>query len=201
MNLVVNEQKLCGKPTRRGVCHIPLRGGVCFLHDRTDIADRNAKVARAFRDHNPEGFRQQRKTAGRAGFTAAGGEVWRAEQSEKARQWRLAHPSKPERVVMEILMEHLSLTVSYDREYVIEGDERAVDIAFPEQCCVIEIAGHQYKASFGESASRATKFEQKIAWLENLGWNVHVFDASHTADPAAENKRLLAWLSQHQLLD
>ena len=201
MSIVVNGKLVCGKPTRRGgLCQIRLRGNVCPTHD-CDLSSRNAKVAAAWRANNPEDFTAQRRSSGRAGFEKVGGEIWRTEQSEKARQWRLAHPSKPERVVMEILMEHLSLNVSYDREYVIEGDERAVDFAFPEQKCVIEVAGHQYRASFGESAPRASKFAQKIAWLEALGWNVHVFDASHNADPAAETTRLLAWLSQHQLLD
>lgn len=199
MSIVVNGKILCGKPTRRGLCRFPLRGGKCPTHD-SDLSSRNQKVAAAWRANNPESFAAQRKRSGRAGYDKVGGEVWRAAQSEKARQWRLAHPSEPERWIMDVLLEHLSLTVCYDREYVIEGDERAVDFCFPEHHCVIEVLGHQQKASFGESASRMAKVETKIAWLESLGWRVHVVDASRSADRDAEKTRLLAFLSQHGLL-
>jgi|GEM_PF-4773737 len=200
MSIIRDGKILCGKPTRRGgLCQLPLRGGKCPTHD-SDLSSRNQKVSAAWRANNPDGFVAQRKTSGRAGFEKVGGEAWRLQQSEKARQWRLAHPSEPERWIIDVLLEHLALDVSYDREYVIDGDERAVDFAFPEQRCVIEVLGHQYKASFGESAARMTRVEAKIAWLESLDWKVHVVDASQNADRDAEKRRLLSFLSQHGLL-
>lgn len=199
MSIVIDGIVRCGRPTRKGLCQFPLRGGKCATHD-ADLSSRNQKVAAAWRANNPAAFIAQRKLSGRAGFVAAGGEGWRCEQSEKARLWRLAHPSEPERWVMDVLLEHLSLTVSYDREYVIEGDERAVDFAMPEERCVIECAGHQYKASFGETEPRAARLADKVAWLEALGWHVLVIDASPGADRNVEEIRLLSFLAKWGLL-
>lgn len=215
MSIVINQAARCGKPGTRGLCKLKLRGGLCPVHDNLEAARERLRAmgkrggqtrATQFDSEFQQNARSHVKReslqrAGRAGYAQVGGEVWRCEQSEKARQWRLAHPSEPERWVIEILMEHLSLTVSYDREYVIEGDERAVDFAMPDERCVIEVVGHQYKASFGETAPRAGKFADKIAWLASLGYHVHVVDASPGADRNVEKTRLLAFLSQHRLLD
>lgn len=128
--------------------------------------------------------------AGRAGYEKVGGLEWWALQTEKARYWRFKHPSEPERWVADVLIAHT--LESYDREYIVDGDPRAVDFAFPEHCVAIEVNGHQESPSFGEAAARAQKHAAKVAWLESLGWRVHVVNAKD--DRASEERRLIEFL-------
>lgn len=187
----------CGKPTRRGTCHIRLRGGMCFVHDLTDLAARNAKIAQQFREKNPEAFTQQRRAAGRAGYAKVGGVVWWTEQTEKARLWRLEHPSAHERTVMDALLHLLALDVHYDRE-VIFDDPRAVDFVLyrnRQAVAAIEVTESENRATFG----RDDKLAAKVEWLKSLGLAVHIFYGS--ADLQTEFDRLGNFLREHGLAE
>lgn len=181
---------LCGRPTRRGTCQIPLRGGKCVTHD-ADLAARNANVARSFQSKNPDAFRSQRADAGRLGFAAAGGRIWLAEQTEKARLYRFDHPSAYEQTVAEILAETLTLEHEYDREVIIDGDSRAVDFVIYRDrvpVCAIEVTESETRATWG----RDEKLKTKIAWLETF---MPTFVFYGAADLGAELARLGEFLT------
>lgn len=187
---------LCNKHTRKGTCHIPLRGGVCFLHDRTDLAARNAKVANAFRENNPEAFRAQRVASGKRGFQKVGGMIWWAEQTEKARLWRIEHPSAHEQTLCELLTRLLALDVHYDRDVIINGDPRAVDVILYRDGvarAAIEATESRQHVTFG----RAEKLARKVAWLEDLGIPTHIFFGAD--DLQTEVERLGKFLEEHNL--
>lgn len=162
------------------------------MHDSTDLAARNAKVARAFQTHNPAAFKAQRQAAGKRGYVNAGGVAWWCEQTDKARLWRIENPSEPEQILLALLSE-LTL-VPFDREYIIDADPRAVDVAFaPWQCC-IECTERETRASFGRNTQR----DAKAAWLAAHGWNVHYF--YYDADLQTETQRLATFLQEHRLI-
>lgn len=181
MNAVLNGAVVCGKPTRRGVCQIKLRGGKCPVHARGRkqvIAERNRKAHANRVANHPDEWKAHQARAGLHNWRNA---------TELARQWRLAHPSVHEKHVIELLIEHVALDAHWDREYVIDGDPRAIDIVFPQRKVAIEVCDH----------GRPTA--AKVEWLERLGWNVHVYDAN--ADSDAADRLLLAFLSSVGLLD
>ena len=188
---------LCGRTTRKGMCNIPLRAGKCFVHDLTDLKKRNRKVARAFRKHNPEAFTAQRRAAGHRGYLATGGSNGWERANQFAINWRTKHRSEPERWTEQII--RAAGYTGFVLEYQIDGDPRTLDFAFVADHVCVETNGHQDKCAFGETESRAAKHAAKIAWLEALGWKVHVVHASAGADRNAEQTRLLAFLSQFPL--
>lgn len=156
----------CLRPTRRGgVCQIPLRGGICPTHDLPPerLATRNSKVAHSAKANHPRKYRQQHKECGRAGYVAVGGEVWWQDQTEKARLYRLAHPSAPEQWTMDVL--EVAGFTGYEREVKLLGDARAVDFYFPDLNLALEVWAHQDKPSFGE---RKARFEKQCDKLGDL---------------------------------
>lgn len=191
----MNTSQLCGKPTRRGVCHIPLRGGKCPTHDAPNLAARNRKVARAFKKNNLEAFTAQQRAAGHLGYVATGGKHGWQRANQLAIAYRQKHRSPPERWCEGVVSDAGYTT--FVTEHQIDEDARTLDLAFvPEKVC-IEVNGHQDKPAFGETESRAAKHARKVAWLESLGWKVLVVHPN--ADREAEAKRILAWLAQFKL--
>lgn len=113
--------------------------------------------------------RESLQRAGRAGFKAAGGKLGWEKVNEKARQWRLDHPSGPEKQVMAILDAHGE---NYTREFPFGN--RSIDFAWPEKMFGLEINGHQYKKSFGEDHSREETQAFKLRELTAAGWKIVV---------------------------
>lgn len=199
MTIVTGTIIRCGKPrpNGRGLCQFPLRGGKCPTHD-CDLHSRNSRVAQNFQTNRPDATHAQRSKAGRAGYDKVGGLVWWAEQTDKARQWRLEHPSAHERVVIELLLQTLAIDVNYDREVVLEGDPRAVDFVLyrgERAVCAIEVTQSATHATFG----RDEKLKAKVAWLESLDLPVHLFYGGD--DLQTEIERLGKFLHAHQLTD
>lgn len=193
MNARSTLRPLCGRRGRRGPCRMPLsHDGKCPVHDSTDLAARNSAVALSFREKRPDAFRAQRSTAGKCGQAKTGEAQW-AYATEMARQWRIEHPSEPEQLLGSVLSD-FDILVHMEREHVIAGDPRAVDVAFPFQKCCIECTGSAARASFGRNDKR----EAKRAWLESLGWNIHYF--YYDADFDTEVRRLGDFLAAHQLI-
>lgn len=163
----------CGKVGRRGPCRMRLSlSGKCPVHDLMDLSARNSKVAQNFRERDLAAFTAQHSAAGKLGYAKTGIEQW-AYATELARQWRLQHPSEPERVVSDLLLQMTGMTAHYDREYIINSDPRAVDFAFPESKCCIEVTDMDGHPTFG----RSDKQRSKLEWLASLGWSVYVFHA------------------------
>lgn len=184
---------LCGKKTRRGNCKMRLtNNGKCGIHDLTDLSARNAAVAQAFRERHPDAFHAQRSSAGKRGFARTGIAQWEIATNEE-RLYRLAHPSEPEQLLGAVLAD-FGIWVLMEREYVIDGDPRAVDVAFPYQRCCIECTERPDRASFGRNDKRAAK----RAWLEALGWSVHYF--YYAADYETEVRRLQTFLAAHGII-
>lgn len=184
---------LCGKKTRRGNCKMRLTAdGKCGIHDLTDLSARNAAVAQAFRERHPDAFHAQRSSAGKRGFAKTGVAQWEIATNE-ARLYRLANPSEPETLLGSVLSD-FNIVVYLQREYVIDGDPRAVDVAFPFQKCCIECTESAARASFGRNDKR----EMKRAWIESLGWNVHYF--YYGADYQTEVLRLRTFLAAHAII-
>jgi hypothetical protein len=141
-----------GRMTKHGTpCQLTLNGGRCPTHD-VDLSKRNSRVARAFKKNSPDRFQAQRSAAGKCGFKATGEMLGWDKANELAREWRIKHPSEPERWAIGVLaaagLNH------YEREYPVLG-RSALDIAWPEAMRAIEINGHQGKAAFGETEPRA----------------------------------------------
>lgn len=170
-------RQLCGKPTRQGSpCKLPRP---CPTHNHK-LAARNAKVRASFASRDPQAYAAHQSEAGRRGYQAAGAKVGWEKMIEKARQWRLAHPSGPERWAIGLL-EQAGLN-HYEREYPL-SDGYSLDIAWPEHKRAIEIDGHPSRASESEQLRRQARQEHKLAELAAEGWQVLVIDA--TTDRAA----------------
>lgn len=168
----------CGRPTRKGTpCKL---GQPCPVHETVDLSARNAAVARSWRERDPEGFTAQRSKAGKAGYLATGARKGWAVANERARQYRLKHPSEPEQWAIGVL-EAAGLN-HYEREHPVAGGS-ALDFAWPAALRGIEINGHQARASFGESEPRLERQTQKTKKLAAEGWQILVVDA--TADRGA----------------
>ena len=104
----------------------------------------------------------------------------------KCREYRVHHPSRHERQVMDILhglglVEHRD----YEREYEAlgEGEFASVDFAFVSRCKAIEVNGRvHYDPLFDHPnypASRAAKEAKKLERLRHAGWDVLVLDYRH----------------------
>lgn len=122
------------------------------------------------------------QAAGRAGFKAAGGKLGWEKVNEKARQWRLANPSGPERKVIEILD---SLGETYKREHPVGN--RSIDFAWPEKKFGIEVNGHQFKKSFGEDYTREASQEYKLRELAEAGWSIVVIRHDEISEEVIKN--------------
>lgn len=183
----------CGKPTTRGtLCKIILRGGLCSVHDNLDLARERLRAmgkrggqtrATQFdsefqRNARSHVKRESLQKSGRAGYDKVGGLIWWAEQTEKARLWRLEHPSAHERTVMDALLQMLALDVNWDREVILDADPRAVDFVLYRNgtpLAGIEVTESKTRATFG----RDEKFAAKVEWLKGLGLAVHCFYGAH----------------------
>jgi hypothetical protein len=187
---------VCGKPTRRGApCQLKVNGGRCPTHD-VDLAARNAAVRASFRAHDKAAYYAHQTRAAKAGFKAAGLTIDWVFANERARLWRVDHPSEPERWAISVL-ESAGLN-HYVREYpVLNGC--SLDLAWPDAKRAVEIWGHQTKPSFGETVPRAAKQERKLIQLEEDGWRILVIDP--TQDREAEAARLIAFASRSQPLE
>lgn len=150
----------------------------CPTHSpKVNLKERNSKVAKAFKINNPNGFTAQRSHAGHNGFLATGANKGWEKANEKARQWRMEHPSQPEREVIKILQ---SLSYWFEREALI-FDNCPVDFLLKNNL-VIEVNGHQFKPSFGEVDSREEKQVKKIRRLQEAGYQVLVLDSRKQAN-------------------
>lgn len=186
---------LCHKPTRRGTCRLRLSAtGKCPVHDLTDLRARNAKVAQAFRQNNPDAFLAQRRAAGHLGHVATGGSKGWARANERAIAWRKQHRSEPERWCEQVLTD--AGYTAFEVEYQIDDDPRTLDVAFVADNICLE-NGHQHACAFGETEPRAAKHAKKVAWLEERGWRVLVVNP--TGDRTTERDRILNWLAQFPL--
>lgn len=186
-------RETCGRMTKRGTkCRLTLNGGKCPTHD-VDLSKRNARVAKAFKKHDADGFRAQRSAAGKRGFAATWAMLGWEKANELAREWRIKHPSEPERWAIGVL-EAAGLN-HYEREYPCLGAS-AIDIAWPEQHMGIEVNGHQARPAFGETEPRAERHAAKVERLSAEGWNVLVVDA--TNDRAAGAQDIIAFARSAQ---
>lgn len=95
--------------------------------------------------------------------------------------------SEPMRHVVNLLTEH-SIN-HYEIEYEF-GDGKSIDLAWSNDKRGIEVAGHQFKPSFGETESRLAKLRAKIDALKVQGWDVFEYDPRQ----ANEDARLLEWI-------
>jgi very-short-patch-repair endonuclease len=187
---------ICGKPTKRGTpCQLRLNGGKCPTHD-CDLSQRNMLVAAAFYRRDRAAFTAQRRSAGKRGYAATGAAQGWEKANEKAREWRLAHPSSPEQWALDVLAQ--AGLNHFEREYpVLDGS--ALDLAWPEARMGVEVNGHQAKPSFGETEPRAERHAAKVAALTAAGWQVLVLDFTATArETAAEQLIQFARQAQPQ---
>lgn len=193
MSIVIDSPIVrCGKPTARGFCKLKLRGGKYPVHDNLDtvrahlsaIGKRGGQTrATQFdsefqRNARSHVKRESLQKSGRAGYEKVGGVIWWAEQAEKARLWRLAHPSGYEKTVMDALTQLLALDVHWDREVILDADARAVDFVLyrnGKALATIEVTESETRATFG----RDEKLAAKVEWLKGLGLAVHVFYGAH----------------------
>lgn len=211
MRFLLNGKLRCGELGSRGPCKVIVRGDKCAIHDNLDavrahlsaIGKRGGQTRatqfdsdfqRNARSHvKPESLQR----AGRSGYDKVGGETWWAEQTEKARQYRLRHPSNHERIVIDALLHMLALDVSYDREVILAADPRAVDfVLYRDRTAVaaIEVTESAKHVTFG----REEKLKNKIAWLEAQGLPCHIFYGGD--DLQLELERLGKFLHAHNLL-
>lgn len=179
-------------PTTKGTpCRMPLRKGKCLIHN-TDLSKRNRKVARAFKRNHPEAFSLQRKKAGHNGFVATGGIKGWEWVNEKARQWRLKHPSQPEQVIIDRLaQEGLN---HYEREYPVGNS--SLDFAWANARYAIECEFHPN--NFGDE-TRKVKQDEKIARLIAEGWTVLRYAPSDSIETLVEFARVASQKEQHDL--
>lgn len=214
MSIVIDSPIVrCGKRTARGFCKLILRGGKCPVHDNLeDIRDKMRAMGKRGGQTRATQFdseyqararshvkRESLQKSGRAGYDKVGGVIWWAEQTEKARLWRLEHPSAHERVVMDALLQMLALDVHWDREVILDADPRAVDFVLYRDnraVAAIEVTESAARATFGRDEKLATKVE----WLRcGLGLAAHVFYGSD--DLQLEFARLGAFLQEHHLAE
>lgn len=178
--------ELCGRATKNGTCKIPLSGGRCMTHD-SNLSKRNRKVARSFKKNNPEAFAEQRSQAGKKGYIATGGRLGWEIANEKARQYRLAHPSKPEQTMIdEFSLQGIN---HYQRELIVDTDGTTVDFGWTSARCAIEIEGYRV-GGFGNPEARRAKQDAKVIGLEQLGWTVLRYDPNDTIELAVEFARI-----------
>lgn len=145
------------------------------------------KMARSYVRH------ESNVANGHKGFIACGGAKGWAKANAHAAQWRIAHPSEPERWALDLLTSR-NLN-HFKREYAVDEDGHTVDLAWPDRKVAVEINGHQSKPSFGESEPRLSNQQRKIESMIEQGWTVIVIDA--TADRQSEAERLLDFLKVH----
>lgn len=213
MSIIVNGKIRCGKPTRRGLCKLKLRGGKCPVHDNLDeIRERMRAMGKRGGATRATQFdsdyqararahvkRESLQKSGRAGYDKVGGMAWWAEQTEKARLWRLEHPSAYERIVMDALANALALDVHWDREVILDADPRAVDFVIyraERAVAVIEVTESVTRATFG----RDEKLAAKVEWLRcGLGLATHIFYGGD--DLQLEFERLGQFLCEHGLAE
>ena len=184
----------CGRPTRKGTpCRCFLINGKCMTHD-CDLTSRNQRVAASFHRRNPAAFRAQRRAAGKRGYAATGGAKGWEVANEKAREWRVAHPSGPEQWALEVLTQ--AGLNHYQREYLV-AENTTLDIAWPQARMGVEINGHQSMAAFGETTPRAQHHAEKITAIESAGWRVLVIDT--TGDRVSAAMQLIQFAQQANL--
>jgi very-short-patch-repair endonuclease len=139
-------------------------------------AARRGGQARA-RQFTPESQRQARAHVslescarnGAKGYAAAVARHGKEFASEKARAWRLEHPSKPEQEVMRIL--RLLGAPEPEREFRVphlEFQPCWVDFAWPETKRVIEVYGRFHR----DHEERMERDARKCVALAKAGWNV-----------------------------
>ena len=115
------------------------------------------------------------------------------------RNYRLDHPSEPERTVMAILDE---LGTSYEREVLPLGESVfvAVDFALSGQTKAIEVNGKVHYDPLFDSPqyplTRAANDARRLQRLENAGWRVLVLDYRRLADP--ETRQQIARFVQEE---
>lgn len=143
------------------------KSGKCLIHD-IDLKARNARVAQAFKKNHPAEFSLQRQRAGHNGFMATGERRGWEKANEKARQWRVEHPSPPERGIINVLTEQN--INHYQREYPW-GNGSALDFAWVSARYAIEAEGYR-AGGFGDPVGRCAKQDAKVAQLEREGWVV-----------------------------
>jgi very-short-patch-repair endonuclease len=176
----------CGRPTRKGTpCQLLLLGGRCPTHD-VDLSARNAAVRSSYRRRDRTAYRAHQSTAGKAGFRAAGLSGNFELIAEKARLWRIKHPSEPERWALRVL-ESAGLN-HFVREYDL-GRGYSIDLAWPDTKRAIEIDGHPSRADAKEQVKRARRAQYKAGVLTAAGWQVLVIDA--TTDREAQGQLLI----------
>lgn len=209
MSIVVAGAVRCGKPGVRGPCQHRIRNGYCPIHNnletlRDEMRRRGQNGGRTRASQFDTAFQQNArshvkteslKKAGRAGYNKVGGDAWWAEQTEKARQYRLRHPSPGEKIVAALLTNWLPIDVHFDREVIVDADPRAVDFAIMGHNLYIEVTDSAARASFGRNDKR----EEKRIWLEGLGWTGHYFYNEN--DLETEKQQLAAFLKHHNVFD
>ncbi len=160
------ERLLCNAPKPDGtLCRFLTYGGKCPTHslDAKGLKRRNCKVARSFQRNDPDAFTAQRKAAGRKGFEATGKMHGFERACEFARGHRLKHPSLCEQWAISILDDN-GFAGKYEREFeAVLGDLRFADFKIGD--CIIEVNRH-------------AKTDEKVKWLEGLGYKVLVVSAT-----------------------
>lgn len=175
--------ELCSRPTRKGTpCRLPLNGGRCATHD-CDLAARNAHVRASFAAKHPHEYAAHQVKAGKAGYQAAGARHGWEKVIERARLWRIEHPSEPERWAIGVLAE--AGINHYQREYPVLDGSYSVDFAWPDSRRAIEIDGHPSRASADEQVRRQERTAHKRNELTADGWAMLWIDATRNRDGGA----------------
>ena len=128
--------------------------------------------------------RESLQASGHKGFIATGGKIGWKRANRKAADWRIAHPSEPERWALSVL-ESAGLNHFVREHEPFKSNCKTVDIAWPDEKVCIEVNGHQSKPSFGETTPRVDKQAIKIRGLRRAGWKVLVVDATGDREQAA----------------
>jgi len=115
------------------------------------------------------------------------------------REWRLAHPSEPERTVMAILAGlGLQEGQDYEREALPLGEDAfiAVDFALTGQRKVIEVNGKvHYDPAFDHPSAPGTRAANEARRLERLqkaGWQVLTLDYRDVAGDGETARQQIA---------
>lgn len=181
----------CGRPTRAGhPCRIALKAGRCATHD-ADLKKRNRKVRRAFARNDPAAYAAHQRQAGRRGFDVTSASN-RPYALERARQWRLEHPTEPERWALGVLaargLNH------FEREHV--AGDWTLDLAWPAHKLAVEVDGRPNDDFLADRQHRLERQARKLDELAAAGWNVLTVDAG--GDREIEAARLVEFAEKAQ---
>jgi len=133
---------------------------------------------------------QDMRALGRLGFEATAARYGHNFAFDRARRWRLEHPSSLEQQVMRILDENW---IDYEREAQVLGDQVpiAVDFYLAEHNLVVEVNGKVHTDPFfNQDGDRWTRERLRRERLERAGFQVLVIDHRDLSEPGRVVRKL-----------